>query len=73
MRCKCDGGEVLDYRSRSVPPRTIARELCVDHVVQGSVRRAGTRARISAQLLDPRGAFGSRLVEFVQRASLWRA
>jgi len=43
--------DVLAYRNRAVPPRTIARELGVDHVVLGSVRRAGARARISAQLL----------------------
>ena len=44
-------GEVLPYRDRSVPPRTVARELATDYVVQGSVRRAGPRARISAQLV----------------------
>ncbi len=43
--------DVLAYRNRAVPPRTVARELGVDHVVLGSVRRAGARARISAQLL----------------------
>jgi len=44
-------GEVSAYRDRSVPTRTIARELGADFVVQGSVRRAGLRARISAQLV----------------------
>src|SRR5207244_5997326 len=44
-------GEVLPYRDRAVPPRTIARELGADFLVQGSVRRAGQRARISAQLV----------------------
>jgi adenylate cyclase len=34
-----------------VPARTIARELGVDYLVRGSVRRAGARARISAQLV----------------------
>ena len=43
--------EVQAYVGRSVPPRTIARELGVDHVVLGSVRRAGTRARITTQLV----------------------
>jgi TolB-like protein len=33
--------------------RTIARELGVQYVLQGSVRRAGKRLRISAQLIDP--------------------
>jgi TolB-like protein len=44
-------GEVQPYRGRDVPPRTVARELGVDWIVQGSVRRAGQRARISAQLV----------------------
>ncbi|MBI5836426.1 MAG: protein kinase [Candidatus Eisenbacteria bacterium] len=43
--------EVAPYRDRPVPPRTLARELGVDHVLTGSVRRAGNRARISAQLI----------------------
>jgi eukaryotic-like serine/threonine-protein kinase len=44
-------GEVQPFRGRDLPPRTVARELNVDYVVQGSVRRAGQRARISAQLV----------------------
>ena len=44
-------GEVLPYRDRVAAPRTVARELGVDFVVQGSVRRAGARGRISAQLV----------------------
>jgi TolB-like protein/cytochrome c-type biogenesis protein CcmH/NrfG len=43
--------EVHAYRDRSVPARTLARELGVDYVLSGSVRRAGQRARISAQLV----------------------
>jgi len=43
--------ELAAYRERAVPPRTLARELDVDHVLTGSVRRAGNRARISAQLV----------------------
>ena len=43
--------EVAAYRERSVPARTLARELGVDYVLSGSVRRAGQRARISAQLV----------------------
>src|SRR5262245_751939 len=43
--------EVVPYRDRVVPPRTVARELGVDYVLTGSVRRAGQRARISAQLV----------------------
>src|SRR5262249_60825 len=43
--------EVVPYRDRVVPPRTVARELGVGYVLTGSVRRAGKRARISAQMV----------------------
>ncbi len=43
--------EAAAYRDRAVPARTLARELGVDYVLSGSVRRAGQRARISAQLV----------------------
>ncbi len=43
--------EVVPLKDRQVPPRTIGRELGVDYLVMGSVRRAGNRARISAQLV----------------------
>jgi TolB-like protein/Tfp pilus assembly protein PilF len=43
--------DVLPFRERPVPTRTLARELGVDYVLSGSVRRAGNRARISAQLV----------------------
>src|SRR5262249_59607556 len=51
------------FRGRELPPRTVARELNVDYVLQGSVRRAGQRARISAQLvraLDGHASWGER-------------
>jgi len=38
-------------RDRKVPVSTIARELSVDAVVEGSVRREGGRVRISIQLI----------------------
>ncbi len=44
-------GEVASYSDRPVPVRTLARELGADFVLTGSVRRAGNRARISAQLV----------------------
>jgi TolB-like protein/predicted Ser/Thr protein kinase len=43
--------EVQPYRDRGLPPRTLARELSVDYVLLGSVRRAGNRTRISVQLV----------------------
>ena len=42
----------MSLRDRKVPVSTIARELAVDAVVEGSVRREGGRVRISIQLID---------------------
>ena len=43
---------VMGYRGKSQNVRDIARELGVGAVVEGSVRRAGDRIRVSAQLID---------------------
>jgi adenylate cyclase len=40
------------YKGRSVDVRQVARELGVRFVLEGSVRKAGNRIRISAQLID---------------------
>ncbi|HWP38147.1 MAG TPA: winged helix-turn-helix domain-containing tetratricopeptide repeat protein [Gemmatimonadales bacterium] len=40
------------YKHRAVDVRQVASELGVRYVLEGSVRRAGTRVRISAQLID---------------------
>jgi hypothetical protein len=40
------------YKGRSVDVRTIGRELGVQSVLEGSIRRAGDRVRITAQLID---------------------
>ena len=42
----------FSYKDKHVPVKTIARELGVKYVLQGSVRRAGDRLRINAQLVD---------------------
>ncbi len=42
------------YKGKSVDLRDVGRELGVDHVLEGSVRRAGQRVRITAQLIDTR-------------------
>jgi adenylate cyclase len=47
------------YKGRSVDIREIGRELGVHSVLEGSIRRAGNRVRITAQLID--AANGSHL------------
>jgi adenylate cyclase len=40
------------YKGRSVDVRTIGRELGVQSLLEGSIRRSGNRVRITAQLID---------------------
>ncbi|MCP4382842.1 MAG: tetratricopeptide repeat protein [Hyphomicrobiales bacterium] len=40
------------YRDASTDVQEIARQLGVQYILQGGVRRAGTRARVTAQLID---------------------
>ena len=40
------------YKGRAVDVRTVATELGVRYVLEGSVRRAGNRVRITGQLID---------------------
>jgi adenylate cyclase len=40
------------YKGRSVDIRAVGRELGVQSVLEGSIRRAGKRVRITAQLID---------------------
>jgi TolB-like protein/DNA-binding SARP family transcriptional activator len=42
------------FRGRSVPVREIADRLGVDHVLEGSLRRADGHIRVTAQLIDAR-------------------
>jgi adenylate cyclase len=44
----------LRYKGRAVDVRAVARELGARYVLEGSVRRAGGRIRVTAQLLDAR-------------------
>ncbi|MGH3429109.1 MAG: tetratricopeptide repeat protein, partial [Mycobacteriales bacterium] len=47
-------GSSLAYKGSQKTPQQIARELKVDYVVTGTVRRAGDRVRISAHLMRTR-------------------
>ncbi len=40
------------YKGRAVDVRAVGRELGVNSVLEGSIRRAGNRVRITAQLID---------------------
>jgi adenylate cyclase len=40
------------YKGKAVNVQQVARELGVQYVVEGSVRKAGNRVRVSAQLID---------------------
>jgi TolB-like protein/DNA-binding winged helix-turn-helix (wHTH) protein/Tfp pilus assembly protein PilF len=45
---------VMAYKTRPKPIRDVARELRVDYVIEGSVRHANGRLRLTAQLIDAR-------------------
>ena len=45
-------GSAFAYKSRDIDPDEIARELGVRYILTGSVRRAGDRIRVAAQLID---------------------
>jgi adenylate cyclase len=47
------------FKGKSVRVPEVARELGVSHVLEGSVRKAGNRVRITAQLID--GAAGDHI------------
>jgi adenylate cyclase len=47
------------YKDRSVDVQAVAREIGVRYVIEGSVRKAGNRLRITAQLID--GATGNHI------------
>ena len=45
---------VMNYKKKEKNAAQIARELKVGSLLEGSVRKAGNRVRITAQLIDPR-------------------
>jgi adenylate cyclase len=40
------------YRDRAIDCKTVGRELGVRYILEGSVRRAGSRVRVTSQLID---------------------
>ncbi len=49
-------GTSFAYKGKSVAARELGRELGVKHVVEGSVRRSGSRVRITARLTEASSA-----------------
>ena len=47
------------FKGKEIDIKDVARDLGVSHVLEGSVRKAGTRVRITAQLID--GAAGDHV------------
>jgi adenylate cyclase len=42
----------FSYKDKAVPVSHVARQLNVSHILEGSVRKAGNKVRITAQLID---------------------
>ena len=49
--------DVLPFRGKQVNIRQVAEALRVNYVLEGSVRKAGNRIRITAQLIDARNSY----------------
>jgi len=49
--------DVLPFRNKEVNTRQVGEMLRVDHILEGSVRKAGNKMRITAQLIDVRTGF----------------
>lgn len=47
----------LQFSGKQVPAQVIATRLKVNHLLEGSVRHAGSRVRVTAQLLDARNGY----------------
>jgi adenylate cyclase len=47
-----DRGSSFAFKGKSVPAQQLGRELGVRYIVEGSVRRAGQRLRLTVQLID---------------------
>ncbi len=50
---------MLAFRDKGVPTQQVGQQLGASHVLEGSIRRAGARLRISAQLVDTRSGHGA--------------
>ena len=49
-------GSTFAYKMKSVDMDDVGRELCVRYILEGSVRRAGNKIRVTAQLVEAKTA-----------------
>ena len=47
----------FQFKDQSIEPRKVGRRLNVETLLEGSVRKAGNRVRVTAQLIDASGGF----------------
>ncbi len=59
------------FKGQGVAPEEIARRLRVSRLVEGSVRRAGDRLRVTAQLIDASSGFELWSESFDEQAGDW--
>lgn len=50
-------GVAFQYKGKSMDPRALGRQLNVHDILEGSVRQAGARIRVTARLVDAAGGF----------------
>jgi non-specific serine/threonine protein kinase len=49
--------DILPYRNKEIQSQQVGEALCVQYIVEGSVRKGGDKIRITAQLIDVKSGF----------------
>ncbi len=53
----CSRSMAFQYKAKLIDPRQVGRDLSVDVILEGSIRRIGNRVRIAAELTDTANGF----------------
>ncbi len=61
----------FSYQGQAIDIRTVARELGVRYILEGSIRRSGPRIRVSVQLIDAESAEWARRASRSQNPRYW--